>query len=209
MPSDWSMVFVERFSLSPMSVSGQHADATGNDVTHTFLTHAFLHADWAHLLLNCFWFYVFAQPLATRFGAGRHAPILQQLSGSFIFLAFFLSAAVLSGFVYVLINLHTHVALVGASGAISAVMGAAIRVGLRRFQPGGLEKGRALSILDPKVLVVTALFVGSNLVILRPAGHFLLLGTEAGQVAWEAHIAGFLYGLIIFSYFDRLTLSGR
>ncbi|MCI5043597.1 MAG: rhomboid family intramembrane serine protease [Aquisalinus sp.] len=209
LPTQGSFLLLERFALSPTKASGLSPDVTSDGVMYTFLTHAFLHADAAHLILNSFWFYVFAQPLAMRFCAGRHNSTVQQLSGSFIFLAFFLSAAVFSGFIYVLMNLQVYVVLVGASGAISAVMGAAIRVGLRRFQPGGVESGKALSILDPKVFTASVLFIGSNLALLTPAGDFLLFGGDAARVAWEAHIAGYLYGLVMFSYFDRLTLSGR
>ncbi|WP_306249673.1 rhomboid family intramembrane serine protease [Parvularcula sp. IMCC14364] len=210
LPEAVSVSILDRFALSPLKVTGvQAVQLSSEEILLTFLTHVFLHADVVHLLVNCFWFYIFAQPLAVRFRAARHFSLSERITGSFVFMALFLSASVFSGLCYILMNTQEAVILIGASGAISAVMGASIRLGLRRYQPGGISRGRPLSIIDPKVLLASSLYIGSNLLLLTPYGDYLLFGAPAGQVAWEAHISGFLFGLVMLSYFDRLTLPRR
>lgn len=163
----------------------------------TFVSYAFLHGDWMHLGVNAAWLLAFGSPLVRRFGAMR-------------FLAFFAVTA----FAGALMHLATHkgelVPMIGASAAISGAMAAAMRFvfvpgGPLRRWPGEPPNYHAPAISlraafsDPRILVFLAVWLGVNLLFGLGAGP--LLG-ENQPVAWQAHVGGFLAGLLLFGLFD-------
>jgi membrane associated rhomboid family serine protease len=164
----------------------------------TFVTYAFLHGSWAHLALNAVWFLPFGAALARRFGSTR-------------FLAFFLVTAAAGALVHLAVHSGSINPVIGASAAISGAMAAAMRFAFQRGGPLGFWRQTddeayrvpALPLTgvlrDPRVLVFLVVWFGINL--LFGATSLPLTGDEA-PVAWEAHIGGFLAGLLLFSLFD-------
>jgi membrane associated rhomboid family serine protease len=164
----------------------------------TFVTYALIHADLMHLGFNAIWLLAFGTPLARRFGAGR-----------------FLLFCVVTAAAGALAHLVTHPGelqpMVGASATISGAMAAAMRFA---FQPGGGMQWRGnmhlpavpllTALRDPRVLVFLVVWFGINL--LFGLGSVPLLGN--GQpVAWQAHVGGFLAGLVLFGFFDPVRRS--
>jgi membrane associated rhomboid family serine protease len=157
------------------------------------LTYAFLHGDWTHVLINVVWLAAFGSPLATRIGSMR-------------FLVLSAIGAIAGALLHLATAPQDMLPMVGASAAISAHMGAAARFA---FGPGVLGGGDvrrapALSLREVatnrRVLVFIAAWFGINLVfaVTGTAG-----GLTSGPVAWDAHIGGFLAGLLLFPWFDR------
>jgi membrane associated rhomboid family serine protease len=162
----------------------------------TFVTYALLHADWMHLLFNSVWLLAFGTPLARRFGAIR-------------FLAFCAVTAAAGALAHLMTHFGQMVPMVGASGAISGTMSAAMRFAFQRGGPltfGGSDQSYrvpALSLVDtfrdPRVLAFLGVWFGLNL--LFGLGSVSITGNEQ-PVAWQAHVGGFLAGLVLFSWFD-------
>jgi membrane associated rhomboid family serine protease len=162
----------------------------------TFVTYALLHADWMHLLFNSVWLLAFGTPLARRFGPAR-------------FLAFCAVTAAAGALAHLMTHFGQMVPMVGASGAISGTMSGAMRFAFQRGGPltfgGSQESYRvpALSLVDsfrdPRVLAFLAVWFGLNL--LFGLGSVSITGNEQ-PVAWEAHVGGFIAGLVLFSWFD-------
>lgn len=162
----------------------------------TFVTYAFLHADWMHLLFNSVWLLAFGTPLARRFGAFR-------------FLAFCAVTAAAGALAHLISHFGQIVPMVGASGAISGMMSGAMRFAFQRGGPlrfGGTDESYrvpSLSLVDtfrdPRVLAFLAVWFGLNL--LFGLGSVSITGNEQ-PVAWQAHVGGFLAGLLLFSFFD-------
>ena len=166
----------------------------------TFETYSLIHADWMHFGVNAVWLLPFGSAVARRFGAPR-------------FLAFFAVTAAAGAAMHLVTHAGGQVLVIGASAAISGTMAAAMRFA---FQPGGPLSFRrngdvagyrvpALPLSgvlrDPRVLAFLAVWFGIN--ILFGLGSFSMTGIESDQVvAWQAHIGGFLAGLILFSWFD-------
>jgi membrane associated rhomboid family serine protease len=102
--------------------------------------------------------------------------------------------------------------MIGASAAISGLMAAAMRFVFQRGGPLGLlGRGEEESyhvpaaplstmLRDPRILAFLAVWFGVNLIF--GMGVVTMPGSE-GSVAWEAHIGGFLAGLLGFSLFER------
>ncbi len=162
----------------------------------TFVTYALLHADWMHLLFNAVWLLAFGTPLARRFGPAR-------------FLAFCAVTAAAGALAHLMTHFGQMVPMVGASGAISGTMAAAMRFAFQRGGPltfGGSDQSYrvpALSLVDtfrdPRVLAFLGVWFGLNL--LFGLGSVSITGNEQ-PVAWQAHVGGFLAGLVLFGWFD-------
>lgn len=192
--------FMRAFAVIPgRLVSTSPGDVPG--VVHellTFITHAFLHADFGHVMFNGLWLLIFGTLIASRFHAERW-------HGTIIFLAFYLSAAVFSGIFFVFLSLGQNVLLIGASGALSAMMAGAARVSFRRLPLPGGGLAPVLPLFDRRVVGVTLVYILLNLAVMTPLGGMLFMTSNPQSVAWEVHIAGFLYGLVMMPFFDRLA----
>jgi membrane associated rhomboid family serine protease len=145
----------------------------------------FLHGSWAHVLVNSAFIVAFGSPVARRFGTdGR---------GALSFFGFFLVCGVLSNLSYAAVHPTSAAVVVGASGAASGLMAAAARL---------MTRGPGLApLLSPPVISMGAAWLGVNL-MLAVLGSMGLWGLSPGSggapVAWEAHIAGFAVGLLLF-----------
>lgn len=174
----------------------------------SLLTYAFLHGGWLHVGFNCVWLGAFGAPVARRFAAAR-------------FLVLLAVSAVLGAITLFFWNMASFVPVVGASAAVSGVMGAATRF---VFRPAGeptrifdrtqLEEAYRRPALTLRQTVTTRtalLFVvfwfATNLLF----GLYPSLGGMGDMpVAWQAHIGGFLTGLLLFPLFDpRHPASAR
>lgn len=159
----------------------------------SFVTHAFLHGDWIHLTVNSAWLLAFGSALARRVGSSD-------------FLLLFLVSAVGGAVFYLIINFGEPAALVGASGGISGLMGAAFRfivqppnggddalapIAAPRLSLGEMARTRQLRL-------IIGFWIVMNFVVAWGAGGVF----SAGGIAWEAHLGGFLVGLLMFPLFD-------
>ncbi|MBB3951331.1 rhomboid family intramembrane serine protease [Aureimonas jatrophae] len=157
------------------------------------LSHAFLHGDWTHFLTNAVWLLAFGTPVARRIGAGR-------------FLIFCALGATAGALLFDLLNPALLQPMIGASGVVSALMGAAARFALsggaqRWGEPAYVPRLTLReSLTDRTVLFFIVIFFVTNVAL--GSGAAFLLG-EGGAIAWEAHVGGFLFGLLAFDLFDR------
>jgi membrane associated rhomboid family serine protease len=164
----------------------------------TFVTYALIHASWMHFIVNSIWLLPFGSALARRFGTVR-------------FLAFFAVTAAAGAGMHLATNAGTQFPMIGASAALSGMMAAAMRFAFQHGGPLGMLRGDdeaayrvpALSLIgvfsDPRVLIFLAVWFGMNIIF--GLGSLPLIGGDQ-PIAWQAHIGGFLAGLILFSWFD-------
>lgn len=155
------------------------------------VTHALLHGDWVHVFMNLIWMAAFGSPVARRFGVWRFV-ILTLICSSAGALAHYVTAT------------NPFIPVIGASGAVSGYMGAAMRFMFSRSR--GLrfdENSPAMSLRQcfshRQFLVFFIIWLGVN--YLFGAG-FLFITEEGSGIAWQAHIGGFLAGLLVFSVLD-------
>jgi membrane associated rhomboid family serine protease len=165
----------------------------------TFLTYAFIHGNFMHLGFNGVWLLAFGTPVARRFGPLR-------------FLIFFLVSAAIGAAFHLAVHSGERLPMVGASAAISGAMAAAMRFAFQRGGPLGPSRGhdeaayrvpaKRLSAMlrEPRLVVFMIVWFGVNL--LFGLGIVSLPGENDMPIAWEAHIGGFLAGLLTFALFD-------
>ena len=139
-------------------------------------TSMFLHAGIAHLLGNMLFLWIFGDNVEATFGHLRY-------------LLFYLVCGVGAGLVHIAFNFHSHLPALGASGAISGVMGAYIVL-----EP----RNRILSLFFIFVIRVPAVVVLGGWFLLQFLSGIGSLGASVnGGVAVWAHIGGFILGALI------------
>ncbi|MFC5069027.1 rhomboid family intramembrane serine protease [Flaviflagellibacter deserti] len=163
----------------------------------TFVTYSALHGDAMHLVVNSVWLLAFGSAVAWRFGGAR-------------FLAFAAVTSACGAAMHLLFHYGEPVPMIGASGAISGLTAAAIRFIFEAGGPLGAfrRRGRgafavpAVPLIDlvrsQQIMVFVAIWFGINLVYAIGAWSS---GGES-SIAWEAHIGGFIAGLVLFPLFD-------
>lgn len=188
-----------RYDASPV-LGGAFPGGFGADVW-TFVTYALLHGSWMHLGINAVWLMAFGTPLARRFGPVR-------------FMIFFAVTAAAGAAMHLLTNAGSIAPMVGASASISGAMAASMRFAFQRGGPLGMLRSGdddayrvpALSLSgvfnDARVLLFVGVWFGIN--ILFGLWSTPLTGADE-VVAWQAHIGGFLAGLLLFSWFDPVV----
>jgi membrane associated rhomboid family serine protease len=150
------------------------------------LTHMFLHGSWMHLLGNMWFLWLFGNNIEDSMTRPR-------------FIAFYLLCGLAAAVAQIVTDPSSRIPMVGASGAISGVMGAYL-------------------VLYPRVRVFTLLPLGFFITsIALPAWAMLvywtflqvaggltsIVGGEGGGVAFWAHIGGFVAGLVLIKLFER------
>src|SRR5690606_18543050 len=179
------------FLLDHAFVPAAFREAPG-DALPTLFTSMFLHGGWAHLLSNMVFLVVFADNVEDRFGRLR-------------FLVFYLAGGAFATLAHGLFSRESLVPLVGASGAISAVLGAYISLFPRQqvltFVPPLFVPWLVLSFLArvPRFFLFWLpawVFIGYwALLQVLEAGASLGMSVQEGGVAWWAHVGGFAFGL--------------
>lgn len=144
-----------------------------------------LHSGWAHVAANAISAFAFGPPVARLFAGAR---------GATVFLAFYIVCGVVASAGYALFHLSSDNMVVGASGAVFGLLGAALRLLGRR-------DGTLRALTDRRVLTASAAIMAVNaatgLIGFAP-------GVEGARIAWEAHAAGFLCGLLLIGPVARL-----
>lgn len=146
-----------------------------------WLSALFLHGGWLHLLSNMWALWIFGDNVEDRLGPIR-------------FLLFYLAGGVAASGLHVLTHPHSPVPVIGASGAVAAIMGAYFRL---------FPRARVLTVLPPFIFTPWALpavvFLGVWFLMQFYHGALSLAGrsSELAGVAWWAHVGGFGFGLLL------------
>ncbi|MDH5764432.1 MAG: rhomboid family intramembrane serine protease [Gammaproteobacteria bacterium] len=148
----------------------------------TFFTSMFLHGGWMHLVGNMLYLWIFGNNIEDAMGHGR-------------FIVFYLTCGVAAALAQAIPAPDSAIPMIGASGAISGVLGAYL-------------------LLYPHARVLVAIPFGFYLHTMRiKAGWVLgfwfvlqitnsiMTGDQQGGVAWGAHIGGFIAGMALVPFF--------
>ncbi|MBN9479431.1 MAG: rhomboid family intramembrane serine protease [Bordetella sp.] len=165
----------ERLPDQGLSMAFVPADLWRGQWTGLF-TSMLLHGGWAHVTMNAVGALAFGAPV------GR---LMERGPGPLVFILFYIGAGVVAALGYGLLHPASASPLVGASGAVFGLIGAATRL------MGG--HGRVLPLFNPMVLRASAAWMAVNLIVgligLAP-------GAQGARIAWEAHAVGFLFGVL-------------
>lgn len=197
LPDDVDLTVLLALAFIPARYSGAAPELPGGYLTAvtSFFTYMVVHAGWVHLLVNVMWMLAFGTAVARRVGNAKFAvfSVLCGVAGAVTHLTF---------------HFGEMAPVVGASAAISGQMAGALRF-IFRAKPAAYQGAGSIlaaplmplaaTVRDLRILAFLALWVAINayfgLTAVRIAG-------QEGGIAWEAHIGGFLFGLLTFGFFD-------
>jgi len=186
LPPEASERIINEYGFIPLRYAADALEPGGvMDRAIPFASYMFLHADAMHLTINCLWLLAFGPVVARRFG-------------TWLFLVFFTICGVAAAASFLALAWRQPGVIIGASGAISGLMAAGIR--MVRTQPQAADPG-LVPILSAQVLVFSGLWVAINLVA-GLSGFDFMGGVR--PIAWQAHLGGYFVGLFLAGPFDRL-----
>ncbi len=153
---------------------------------YTLLTSMFLHGGFMHILFNMLYLYIFGDNVENSMGSLRY-------------LAFYILSGLVAAGSHLVTNPDSTVPMVGASGAISGVMGAYAVT---------YPRARVLVLVPIFFFITTirvpALFLLMFWFITQLSSGLASLGLQVGGgIAWFAHIGGFITGAILVKFFQK------
>ena len=180
------------YGVVPASLLGSEqlpAEVSKIDPYLTLITSMFMHGGIMHLLGNMLYMWIFADNIEDDLGKIK-------------FILFYLASGIAAALTQVYLNVNSTIPMVGASGAISGVLGAYIV----RY-----PKQRVLVLIPfgffSQFVRIPALFVLGFWFILQ----FISSGFSGGQsgVAYGAHIGGFVFGAVVMFFFGNLLIPQK
>ncbi len=176
-----AQAFVREFGVIPCRLSGgcrSNADFPGPILT--VFTSMFVHGGVFHVLGNMLYLWIFGDNVEDTLGHGR-------------FLVFYLASGVAAVLAQTLANPSSQIPMIGASGAVSGVLGAYLIL----FPHAGILTLLVLGFFIRMIRVPAIIVLGFWMVVQLINGLAGLGRSESGGVAWFAHVGGFAAGLIL------------
>lgn len=161
---------------------------TGQQVL-PFFTFMFLHGGFLHLLGNMWFLYIFGDNVEDRLGHIRY-------------LVFYFLCGLASGASQFVINWHSNIPTIGASGAIAGVMGAYLVL---------YPRAKVLTLIPifflPYFIEIPAFFFLGIWLLFQLLNAAATVG-KVGGIAWWAHIGGFIFGIVFLKLFEMVPITG-
>jgi rhomboid family protein len=178
-------IFVFTFAAIPARLFGAAVDIAPIPAWLTVFTSMFLHGNFLHLAGNMLYLWIFGNNIEDMMGHGR-------------FVIFYLVVGAVAAYSHALTDPSSTIPMIGASGAISGVLGAYVflfpRARVRVLIPIGIFP----YIIDVSAIVVLGFWIGVQIF-----NAIFSLGGAGGGVAWSAHVGGFFAGLALIKLFAR------
>ena len=168
--------------LTGKDIASGLLEPTPVPVYFTLITSMFMHGGWAHILGNMLFLWIFGDNIENRIGHVRY-------------LIFYLVCGIIASLSHVFISGSSLVPSLGASGAISGVMGGYLLLFPKRRVRVFMGRG----IADVPAFVALGIWIVFQVI----NGMGMLGGDQTGGgVAYAAHIGGFIAGLLLIKLFD-------
>lgn len=203
LPQPWPEYLVFEFSFIPARYSEAALAANGIpapgllDQLIPFISYMFLHGDYVHLSINSVWLLAFGPIVAKRVKTTR-------------FLLFFPFCGIVAALTHLAVYFGAVESVVGASGGVAGLMGAAIRIFYGRLMYGRqMPKGETpplAPVFSRGIVGFTFVWMIANFV----AGVTGLgLADATASIAWVAHLGGYFAGLLGITIFDRSSFRAE
>jgi membrane associated rhomboid family serine protease len=180
-------LLVYQFGAIPSVVFGSNSlppDIAAIPPVLSLFTSMFLHGGWLHLIGNMWYLWIFGDNIEDALGRAR-------------FVFFYLLTGLIAALCHALISINSEIPTIGASGAISGVLGAYLIL---------YPKARVLVLIPlgffTRLMYIPAMFVLGFWFLLQIFYGGMTAGSGGG-VAWWAHIGGFVAGMLLVGVFKK------
>jgi membrane associated rhomboid family serine protease len=170
--------FVREWSVIPLRIMHGHG-------LITLLTSMFIHGGWMHIIGNMIYLWAFGPPMEQAMGSGR-------------FLGFYLAGGLVAMLAQVAADPFSSIPVLGASGAIAAVMGAFIVT-----YPRDRIRTLLFFLIFFRVTYIPAALLIGFWFLMQVFNAGSVVEVRTGGVAYLAHIAGFLFGVVTARMFRK------
>ncbi len=170
---------ITRLALEPARVEAALQAGAPQALALPLLTHQFLHAGWIHLTMN--------MVMLLSVGAVTERLMGRGLDGAVRVVALLLLSGVGGAVAFILLNPHSTLLMMGASGALSGLYGALLVAVARRGARRGAHRATWMALAS-----IAAVFIGLNVVLAAGARVSGFI-----PIAWETHLAGFVTGCLL------------
>lgn len=152
-----------------------------------FLTNTFLHGSWFHLISNMWALWIFGDNVEDRMGHFRY-------------LIFYLLSGIAASFTHFIFNANSTIPAIGASGALSGIMGAYFIM----FPTSRIITLIPIFFIPYFIEIPAIIYIGFWFLSQLISGTFsIFIGQNAGGIAWWAHIGGFIFGVVMHKLFVK------
>lgn len=176
--------FLDMYGAKPLFVFNMKAPPGYPSPYVTIFTSMFLHGGFFHVAGNMLYLWIFGNNI-------------EDSMGHFRFIIFYLISGIVAVYTFSIVNPHSVVPMVGASGAVSGVLGAYLIL---------FPRAKVLTLVPfgfyMQIVKVPAIFVLGFWIVVQIINGMVSRGVGGG-VAWFAHIGGFLAGLILIGLFKK------
>jgi membrane associated rhomboid family serine protease len=196
----WQILSQYAFAFIPARFGAVPFPQIPGSAYWSMLTYGLLHADWVHLGFNSLWLVIFSKPVVLRLGTIRYLALLVVT----------IIAGALAG---LMIHWGQFVVMIGISAGVSGMIAAAIPIMYAGNIRMGVASEAQMAILKPltpmqilqnkQALVFTIIWLGLTMFTATSQYFTGTAFLEERVVAWEAHLGGFIAGLIAFYLLDR------
>jgi membrane associated rhomboid family serine protease len=160
------------------------AEITQGEDMHTLFTSMFLHGGWMHLIGNMIFLWVFADNI-------------EAIVGSTLFFILYIAGGLVGSAAHIFTDINSIIPSVGASGAISAVLGAYLVM----FPKSKIKVFILFFITYMPAVIFLLLWFGQQMFL--GVGSLGAVSAESAGIAWWAHIGGFVFGALVGLVFKR------
>ena len=186
--SSGERIFVYQYGAIPAVVAGQQslpAQIAAIPPMLSIITSMFLHGGFMHIIGNMLYLWIFGNNIEEAMGHVR-------------FVVFYILCGILASMAHILSDLHSTIPSIGASGAISGVLGAYLLL---------YPRARVLTLV-PLGFIMRLMYIPAGLVlsfwfVLQLISGSLGQGQAGGGVAWWAHVGGFVAGMLLVALFKK------
>lgn len=188
LPQDMGQMFVYQFGAVPAVVFGSATlppEVQAVPASMSLVTSMFLHGGWMHLIGNMLYLWIFGNNIEDVMGHTR-------------FIIFYVLCGILAALAHAAIDPSSEIPMIGASGAISGVLGAYLLL---------FPRAQVLVLIPlgffSRIMYIPAGFVLGLWFLMQVFSGGLSLGSKGGGVAFFAHVGGFLAGMALIGLFKH------
>ena len=173
---------IQYYGFKPLSLFSFDYDLPTFIPLLTLVTSMFMHGGWLHFLGNMIYLWIFGDNVEDSIGYKK-------------FTVFYISSGIFACFAQAVGDINSNIPMIGASGAIAGILGAYFYL---------FPKAKILVLVPVIIFFFTVrlpAFIVLGFWFILQFLNFSLLADGSSNVAWLAHIGGFIYGLLYASLF--------
>ena len=177
------LAFIQHYALIPAKITFAVLHHPGDLIAYVpMLTNLFMHGGWMHIIGNMWYIQIFGDNVEDRLGSLR-------------FLAFYLICGIAANITHILIDPASSIPTIGASGAVSGILGAYLVT---------FPHAKVLTLIPifffQLVEIPALIFLGFWFLMQLQSGTLSLVSSGT-NIAWWAHIGGFIAGMVLVKLF--------